>query len=115
MPSALDDLLVRGACALCRMHHVVVDEADLLLTGGFERDTVRLLEGLQQGDRDRHVQAACAAFGLHGADFEALPRHQRQAAAQGKQCTSSLGRGGGDGAGHLQMQEPAVIVRLRQS
>ena len=94
---------------------MVVDEADLLLTGGFERDTVRLLEGLQQGDRDRHVQAACAAFGLHEAEFESLPRHQRQAAAQGKQCILLVGTGGGDVAGHLRVLEPAIIFRLRQS
>ncbi len=94
---------------------MVVDEADLLLTGGFERDTVRLLEGLQQGDRDRHVQAACAAFGLHAAEFEALPRHQRQAAAQGKQCMLFVGRGGGDVAGHFRVQEPATVTRLWQS
>jgi superfamily II DNA/RNA helicase len=66
------------------MRHVVLDEADLLLTGGFQRDVRRILDALREGDRAQRSSAVARQLGLSGDALAALPRHLRKAAAQGK-------------------------------
>ena len=67
----------------CRMHHVVLDEADLLLSGGFERDVGRILEGMKQNDKERKAQCLSQELGIPLEDFQALPRHVKNAAYEG--------------------------------
>ena len=67
----------------CRMHHVVLDEADLLLGGGFERDVGRILEGMKQNDKERKAQCLSQELGMPLQDFQALPRHVKNAAYEG--------------------------------
>lgn len=62
---------------------MVLDEADLLLTGGYERDTKRILSAFREGDRARSAGAAAAKLGLGAEQMAALPRHMRRAAEQG--------------------------------
>ncbi len=64
----------------CSMRAVVVDEADQLLTGGYERDCVRVLDALREGDRARKAGAVCAELKLTPEAFQDLPRHLRRAA-----------------------------------
>ena len=74
------------------MHHMVLDEADLLLGGGFERDVGRILEGMKQNDKERKAQCVSQELGLSLAHFQALPRHVKAAAYEGKRssCESSM-------------------------
>lgn len=67
------------------MHHVVLDEADLLLGGGFERDVGRILEGMKQNDKERKAQCLSQELGMPLQDFQALPRHIKNAACEGIQ------------------------------
>lgn len=71
------------ASSVCRMRHVVVDEADLLLTGGFQRDVRRILDALREGDRAQRTSAVGQKLGLTPDALAALPRHLRRAAAEG--------------------------------
>lgn len=70
----------------CRMRHVVVDEADLLLTGGFERDVRKILEAFREGDRQQRSAAVGQRLGLAPDAVASLPRHLRRAAGQGVLC-----------------------------
>ncbi len=47
---------------LIRMRAVVLDEADLLLTGGYERDAKRILGALREGDRAKQVAVMLRSF-----------------------------------------------------
>ena len=67
----------------CRMHHVVLDEADLLLSGGFERDVSRILDSMKQSDRERKAQCLSQELGIPLEAFQALPRHVKAAAYEG--------------------------------
>ncbi len=62
---------------------MVLDEADLLLTGGFQRDVRRILDALREGDRAQRSSAVARQLGVSGDALAALPRHLRRAAAQG--------------------------------
>lgn len=68
---------------LARMHHVVLDEADLLLSGGFERDVSRILDSMKQSDRERKAQCLSQELGIPLEAFQALPRHVKAAAYEG--------------------------------
>ncbi len=65
------------------MRAVVVDEADQLLGGGYERDCRRVLDTLREGDRARKAGAVCAELRLAPEAFQELPRHLRRAAYEG--------------------------------
>ena len=65
------------------MRAVVVDEADQLLTGGYERDCLRVLDALREGDRLRKAGAVCAQLRISPEHFQELPRHFRRAAYEG--------------------------------
>ena len=69
------------------MHHIVLDEADLLLSGGFERDVGRILEGMKQSDKERKAQCVSQELGLPLGHFQALPRHVKAAAYEGKKSS----------------------------
>jgi hypothetical protein len=65
------------------MRHVVLDEADLLLTGGFERDVRKILDAFREGDRQQRSAEVGHALGISQQSLAGLPRHLRKAAAQG--------------------------------
>ena len=65
------------------MRAVVVDEADQLLTGGYERDCTRVLDAFREGDRLRKAGAVCAELRISPEHFQELPRHFRRAAYEG--------------------------------
>ena len=65
------------------MHHVVLDEADLLLSGGFERDVYRILDSMKQNDRERKAQCLSQELGIALEAFHDLPRHVKAAAYEG--------------------------------
>ena len=66
------------------MRHVVLDEADLLLTGGYEKDTRRILQAFQEGDRQQRASAAAQRFGLTDDMLQRMPRQLRRAAKKGR-------------------------------
>ncbi|CAL8464060.1 g3595 [Coccomyxa elongata] len=68
---------------VARMRHVVLDEADLLLTGGFQRDMRRILDALREGDRAQRSAGVARQLGVSSDSLASLPRHLRKAAAQG--------------------------------
>ena len=65
------------------MRAVVADEADQLLTGGYERDCRRVLDAFREGDRLRKAGAVCAELRISPEHFQELPRHFRRAAYEG--------------------------------
>lgn len=65
------------------MRHVVLDEADLLLTGGYERDTLRILKAFLEGDKQQRASAAAIRFGLTDDMLQRMPRQLRKAAQTG--------------------------------
>ena len=66
------------------MRHVVLDEADLLLTGGYEKDTRRILQAFLEGDRQQRASAAAQRFGLTDDMLQRMPRQLRRAAKKGR-------------------------------
>ncbi len=68
---------------------MVLDEADLLLTGGFQRDVRRILDALREGDRAQRSAGVARQLGVSSDSLASLPRHLRKAAAQGKAATVS--------------------------
>ena len=66
------------------MRWVVVDEADLLLTGSFQRDVRKILQSMREGDRLRSAEQICWDLKISTDDFFALPRHLRQRAYTGE-------------------------------
>ena len=74
------------------MRHVVLDEADLLLTGGYEKDTRRILQAFLEGDRQQRASAAAERFGLTDDMLQRMPRQLRKAAQKGKPKTMSPAR-----------------------
>ena len=74
--------------AMCcgRMQYVVFDEADLLLTGSFEKDVARLRQALQDSDRERKIAATCKELGIDEQQYRTLPVHIRRAGIEGEAC-----------------------------
>lgn len=62
---------------------MVLDEADLLLTGGYERDTQKILQAFLEGDRQQRASAAAQRFGLTDDMLAKMPRQLRKAAQTG--------------------------------
>jgi hypothetical protein len=69
---------------------VVFDEADLLLEGGFQQDTSRILQALQASDRARKVDIASRELGITPVAYASLPRHLKKAGYQGMQFRLDL-------------------------
>lgn len=68
---------------LARMHHIVLDEADLLLSGGFEQQVGKILDAMQQGDKERKAQGVSQELGIAVETFQGLQRHIKAAAYAG--------------------------------
>ncbi len=62
---------------------MVLDEADLLLTGGYEKDTRRILQAFLEGDRQQRASEAAQRFGLTDDMLQRMPRQLRKAAQKG--------------------------------
>ena len=62
---------------------MVFDEADLLLSGSFQKDVQRLLQALKEADRARRIAAACTELQIDEEQFWQLPVHIRRAGAEG--------------------------------
>lgn len=62
---------------------VVLDEADLLLAGGYAKQISALLDLLKVGDRERAARRACAEFGIPLDAYWEMQRHVRQAVQRG--------------------------------
>lgn len=63
---------------------MALDEADLLLTGGYEADSKKILQAMLAGDKERRTAQACAELGITDEEFAGLKRHLRHAAQEGK-------------------------------
>ena len=70
-------------CLRGRMRWVVVDEADLLLTGGFKRDVRMILSSMKEGDRIAAAESVCHELGMEIERFWELPRALQRTAIQG--------------------------------
>lgn len=62
---------------------MVVDEADELLRGGYERDVKTILTAFQAADRETVARSACRVLGISYDTFLQLPRHIRKAGLEG--------------------------------
>lgn len=62
---------------------MVFDEADLLLEGGFQQDTSRILQALQASDRSQKVDTTSRELGITPTAYASLPRHLKKAGYQG--------------------------------
>ena len=71
------------SAACDRMHHIVLDEADLLLSGGFEQQVGKILDAMQQGDKERKAQCISQELGIAVETFQGLQRHIKAAAYTG--------------------------------
>ena len=67
----------------CRLRHVVVDEADLLLGGGYAKALWQVIDWMRTGDKDRKIEALCQAVGASPARFHSLPYNIRKQALEG--------------------------------
>ena len=74
---------------MSRMRHVVFDECDMLLSGGFEAPTRLILTMLKELDRARMVSAICADLSLSEADFRSLPLLMRRTGLAGEPFLSA--------------------------
>eukprot|EP00887_Chlorella_sp_A99_P000230 scaffold13.g230.t1 len=63
--------------------HVVFDEADMLLDGGYGRQMRVILDCLRAGDKERAARRLAMQLGLAPEEVAALPRHLRLAGLQG--------------------------------
>lgn len=66
---------------------MVLDEADLLLTGGYEKNMRRILQAFLDGDREQRASAAAQQFGLTDNMLQRMPRQLRKAAQMGSRPT----------------------------
>ncbi len=69
--------------ATCRLRHVVVDEADLLLGGGYAKALWQVIDWMRAGDKERKIEALCQAVGASPASFHSLPYNIRKQALEG--------------------------------
>lgn len=80
--------MLARCCALtmaisCRMRWVVMDEADLLMGGGYLRDVNKIMSLMQQDDSRIKAEVISARLGISIDDFNAKPRLERKTALQG--------------------------------
>lgn len=80
---------------------VVLDEADLLLSGGYTKHLSIIMDLLRAGDRERAIKRVCAELGIEVEEFRELPRMMRKTAqvggARGMIEAGYTPPGGGDG------------------
>jgi len=65
------------------VRHVVLDEADLLLSGGYAKHLKIIMDRLREGDRERVAQRICTEIGMDIEEFRELPRHLKKVAKIG--------------------------------
>lgn len=63
--------------------HVVLDEADLLLGGGYAKHLDIIMDSLKAGDREAAARRACAELGIPLDDYWEMPRLIRKAVQTG--------------------------------
>ena len=63
--------------------HIVLDEADLLLGGGYAKHLDLILDLLKTGDRENAARRACAELGVTVDDYWEMPRLLRKAVQSG--------------------------------
>ena len=80
----LIQLGVRPACVWHRLRHVVVDEADLLLGGGYAKALWQVLDTMRGGDKERRIEALCKQVGTSPERFHSLPYPIRKQALEGE-------------------------------
>ncbi|KAK9865803.1 hypothetical protein WJX84_008706 [Apatococcus fuscideae] len=66
-----------------RLRHVVVDEADLLLGGGYAKALWQVLDTMRGGDKERRIEALCKQVGTSPERFHSLPYPIRKQALEG--------------------------------
>lgn len=71
---------------------MVVDEADLLLGGGFAKALWQVLDVMRDGDKERRIEALCREVGTSPARFHGLPYPIRKQALDGEQHDACAGR-----------------------
>ena len=62
---------------------MVVDEADLLLTGSFQRDLTWILGSMRDGDRSKAEERLCAELGISLEQFQQLPKNVQKQGLRG--------------------------------
>ena len=67
-----------------RMRWVVLDEADLLMGGGFQRDVNAILAAMRDEDTHSKAEIISAQLGISVDSFYAKPRGERKRILQGK-------------------------------
>lgn len=65
------------------MRWLILDEADLLMSGGFQRDVSNILSDMQSTDTDSRAQLLCRELDLSLQDFYNRPRKFRKRSLQG--------------------------------
>jgi superfamily II DNA/RNA helicase len=63
--------------------HIVLDEADLLLGGGYAKHLDLILDLLKTGDREAAAKRACAELGIPVEEYWEMPRLLRKAVQSG--------------------------------
>ena len=97
-----------------RLRHVVVDEADLLLGGGFARALWQVLDVMRDGDKERRIEALCREVGSSPARFHGLPYNIRKQALDGEQTDAFVGSPDMPGM-HEVVSRPWMVSRLMHS
>ena len=69
---------------------MVLDEADLLMGGGFHRDVTKILKAMQSDDADSKASLISHDLGVSIEDFRAKPRGDRKKALQGVWLSQDL-------------------------
>ena len=72
------------------MRWVVLDEADLLLGGGFERDVNAILTAMKDEDVRSKSEIISNRWGIDVDSFYSRPRGERKKALQGRSHKSDL-------------------------
>ena len=67
----------------------MVDEADLLLGGGYSKALWQVLDWMRMDDKERQIEALCQEAGTSPARFHSLPYNIRKQALEGE---ATLGR-----------------------
>ena len=85
----------------------MLDECDMLLTGGFEAPTRLILNMLKELDRARMVTAVCSDLSISEDEFRSLPLLMRRTGLAG---TSVLGLSAHASAGGSRMDDRARML-----
>lgn len=62
----------------------MVDEADLLMSGGYEQDTAKILQSMKTADNVKKAEQISKALGISLEEFQTIPRLERGQALKGE-------------------------------